>query len=104
MIYNNFSPPSICMHVSAVPGSHWLTREFLFSAFDYPFNYLQCLVVVGVVPKKNKVARKFDEHLGFQFRGSVPDGFPNDDAIIYALQKKDCRWISPDFAKRLRSA
>ncbi len=40
VIYNNREGANVCMHIGAVDGAKWLNEEFLFAAFDYPFNEL----------------------------------------------------------------
>ena len=104
VIYNHFSGPNILMHVGAVPGRQWLNRRFLFAAFDYPFNQLGCRRVTGLVPKRNKVARKFDEHLGFVYEGNMQHALPDDDLIVYGLLREKCKWITTDFLKRYGQA
>lgn len=93
VIYNHYTKSSICMHVYAV-GRNWLTKSFLFACFDYPFNQLGVNVITGLVAKKNKAARQFDEHLGFIYQGKIPHALPHDDLLIYTLIKRDCRWLS----------
>lgn len=93
VIYNNFSSANVCMHVAAVEGRNWLNRDFLFACFDYPFNQLKVRTVVGLVPKKNKQARKFDESLGFRMTGCIPDGMPKDDLLLYTMTRSQCRWL-----------
>ena len=93
VLYTNYTGETICMHVAAVEGRRWLTRGFLFACFDYPFGQLGVRTVVGLVPKKNKQARKFDENLGFRMTGCIPDGMPRDDLLIYTMTRKQCRWL-----------
>lgn len=104
VIYNLYTGTSICMHVGAKPGRRWLTRGFLYAAFDYPFNELKCRRVTGLVPSKNSDARRFDRHLGFEFEGIMRHALADDDLMIFGLLKENCRWLSLDSAKRLRLA
>lgn len=102
VIYNHFSTVSCCMHVAANPGRNWLSPEFLFAAFDLPFRQWNLRRVTGLVPKDNMDARRFDEHLGFQYegemRGALPDG---GSLLVYGLLRDDCRWIREDFARKI---
>lgn len=94
VVYNHFNHPSICMHVGAVDGKRWATREFLFAVFDYPFNQLECSRVTALVPKKNIKARKFDKHLGFRFEGRMRKALSDgDDIVFYGMMKENCKWI-----------
>lgn len=102
VIYNHFTPWNCCMHVGALPGRSWMSRELLFAAFDYPFNQLGMRRVTGLVPKRNKRARKLDEHLGFEYEGNLRNALPDDDLIVYGMLREKCKWISPAFASRAR--
>ena len=42
VVFNMYTGPSICMHVAAVPGKRWMTREYLWRCFAYPFVQLGC--------------------------------------------------------------
>lgn len=100
VVYNHWSETNVCMHVGAV-GKYWLTPEFLFAAFDYPFNQVGVRRVTGLVPKKNRQARKFDEHLGFKLEGSMRQALADDDLLVYGLLRQECRYISKDFMDRI---
>jgi hypothetical protein len=100
VIFDNKGESNVCMHVAGV-GKHWLTPEFLFACFDYPFNQLGLRRVTGLVPKKNKQARKFDEHLGFKLEGTMKHALKNDDLLVYGLLKENCRWIQDEFVARV---
>ena len=91
VLYTNYRDFSIEMTCAGVPG--WLTKESLRGFFDFPFNQLGCRRVTGIVHRKNKHARKINERLGFKLEGICRHGFPDGDACIYGMIKKDCRWI-----------
>ncbi len=101
VIYNHWSESNCCMHVGALPGRSWLVPEFLYAAFDYPFNERTLRRVTGLVPKKNADARRFDEHLGFKLEGSMRHALPHDDLLMYGMLKRECKWISEEFTARL---
>ena len=93
VIYNHFTSTNIMAHIAGKPGRRWLTREFLFAMFDYPFNQLGVRRITGLVPKKNKDARRFDEHLGFEYEGNMRNALADDDMIIYGMLKEKCKWL-----------
>lgn len=97
VIYEGFNGRNVWMHVGAVPGRSWLNRAYLTACFAYPFAQLGVDRVSGWVYASNLDARRFDEHLGFQeearLTGAAPDG---GDVLIYAMRKKDCRFIDKD--------
>ena len=93
VIYNHYNKPNIMAHIADIPGKKWLTRDFLFAMFDYPFNQLECNRITGLVPKKNKEARRFDTHLGFEYEGNMRHALPDDDMLIYGMLKEKCKWL-----------
>lgn len=93
VLYEGFNGHHIWMHVAALAGRRWMTRQYLYACFAYPF--VQCGVrrVRGSVNASNVEAQRFDEHLGFTreavLKGAASDG---GDVIIYVMEKKDCRY------------
>lgn len=96
VIYEGTNQHNTWMHVAAVPGAKWMTREYLRNCFDYPFNQLKVDRVSGYVDASNAQARRLNEHLGFTteavLRGAAPDG---GDVILYVMWRKDCRYVDP---------
>lgn len=94
VVFNLYNGPSICMHVAAIPGANWLSKDFLYRCFAYPFIQLKCNRVTGLVRVDNLQAQKFDENLGFVREGvlrkAATDG---TDMIIYGMLKEECRWL-----------
>lgn len=94
VVYNLYNGPSLCMHVAADPGKKWLTKQFLFNFFAYPFIQLGCNRVTGLVRVDNIEARRFDEHLGFVQEGVIRRGASDGtDMILYGMLKEECRWL-----------
>ena len=91
VLYTNFRRCSIEMTSAGAPG--WLTRGNLRGFFSYPFEQLGCRRVTGIVHRKNKHARQINERLGFKLEGICRHGFPDGDACVYGMIRKDCRWI-----------
>jgi len=93
VVYDYFNGRNICMHVAAVEGKRWMTREFLWYAFYYPFVELGCDRVTGLVPESNLDARRFDQHLGFILETKLQDAHPDGDLLVYKMMKQDCRFL-----------
>lgn len=91
VVFNLYSSADIAMHIAAVPGRRWMTREFLRVAFRYPFVQLGCRRVSGYVPASNADAQRFDEHLGFQREGLMRHALPDDDIIVYGMLREEAR-------------
>ena len=92
--FNMYTKASICMHVAAMPDKRWMTKDFLWRSFAYPFIQLGCNRVTGLVREDNFVAQKFDEHLGFKREGllrrACTDG---QNMILYGMLREECRWL-----------
>lgn len=93
IVYNNFEAMNAEMHIGAVDGARWMTKAFLFAAFDYPFNQLGLRRVTARVKKKNERANSFVRNIGFTYEGEMRHFFARDDALIYGLLKEDCRFL-----------
>jgi RimJ/RimL family protein N-acetyltransferase len=94
VVFNMYTEASICMHVAAVPGKRWLTRDFLWRCFAYPFIQLKCNRVTGLVREDNLVAQKFDEQLGFKREGLIRKGCTDgSNMILYGMLLEECRWL-----------
>ena len=74
--YDNFNGASVCVHLAAVEGCRWMTREYLFACFDYPFRQLGVKKLLGLVDSSNTRARSFDEHIGYTVEAVIKDAAP----------------------------
>lgn len=91
--FDYFNGASICMHVAAVPGKRWMTREYLWYCFYYPFEECKVKRITGLVPESNLEAQRFDEHLGFIYETRLKDAHPDGDILVYRMTKEDCRFL-----------
>jgi hypothetical protein len=91
-ILNGYTGASIQMHMAGF-APNWCTRDFLWVAFDYPFNQLDCTTVFGQVPETNKRALEIDLKLGFKIVARIEGVFPDGACIVLALAREDCRWL-----------
>lgn len=94
VVFDMYTGPSICMHVAAVPGKRWMTRDYLWRCFAYPFLQLKCNRITGLVREDNLVAQKFDEHLGFKREGLIRQGATDGtNMILYGMLRDECRFL-----------
>jgi len=94
VVFNLYTEASICMHVAAAPGKRWMTRDFLWRSFAYPFLQLGCNRVTGLVREDNLEAQRFDEHLGFRREGLIRKGCTDGtNLILYGMLREECRWL-----------
>lgn len=92
-IFDGFSACDCNMHIASDGSRRWMTREFLFHSFAYPFIQLKLRRVTGLVPAKNKDALRFDHHLGFEVEGVCRHALPDDDIVVMGLLRDSCRYL-----------
>jgi len=92
--FNYYSGTSVHMNVAALPGRYWLTKEFLWRSFAYPFLQLKCNRVTALVREDNIHAQKFDENLGFVREGLLrKESKDGQNMIVYGMLKEECRFL-----------
>lgn len=92
--YDFYNGANINMHVAAEPGKHWLTREFLWYIFHYPFMQLKVKRVTAPISSGNLHAQKFVENVGFHLEATLKDADPEGDMLIYCMTPDQCRWLT----------
>lgn len=92
-IYSGFTGSSISMHVGSDGSGAWMTPDFLWVAFHYPFVQLGCAVITAHVPSWNDQALAFDKKIGFEQLAAIEDGVPGGDLIILTMRRENCRWL-----------
>jgi RimJ/RimL family protein N-acetyltransferase len=94
VIYNTYDEANVNMHIGALEGSKWLTQDFLFAAFDYPFNELGKKRITAIIRESNSQAREFVLNLGFSIEGELKDYYANGDTqMMYGMLRKQCRFL-----------
>lgn len=92
VIYTKYTGSSVEMHVAGFTPT-WLSRDFLWCAFHYPFEQLGCRRVFALVPSDNLHALTFDTKLGFTPEAVIPDVYPHADLHILSMTRDQCRWL-----------
>lgn len=90
--YDNIMDKSCCMHVASIV-SNWISKDFLWAVFDYPFNKLGVRVILATVSSNNEEALKLDRHLGFVDKAYIEDAHLDGDLVILAMRRENCRWL-----------
>lgn len=99
--YDLFNGASAVAHVAG--EGNWITKEFLFKAFDYPFNACNLKVLFGIVPSGNKEALEFDKRLGFSELHVVPDAHPDGALHFLQMRKEQCPWLRMKYGRKVLS-
>lgn len=98
--YANWNGPNVECHIASDGSKTWLSRQFLWTIFDYPFNQLGCNRITACVGEGNSQSRNFVVRLGLELETTLKAAHPSGDLYIYRMFKDNCRWISPEFSKR----
>lgn len=69
------------------------SKWFFWAIFDYPFNQLGVKRCNVLVHENNEKALKLNRKLGFSGDTVIKDYFPDGDAVLLAMYKKDCKWL-----------
>ena len=91
--YTGFIGKTCQMHVVSFTKTY-TPKKLLWASFDYPFNQLGLELIFGIVNSDNKLAMRYDKHLGFteaiRFPRVHEDG---GDLVVFQMKKAECRWI-----------
>lgn len=93
VVYDNYNGASINVHIAAIPGKRWMTKEALRFAFYYPFIQLGLKRITGLIPESNRASRRFAEHLGFELEAILHDAHPDGSVFVYRMFKDQCRFL-----------
>lgn len=92
VVYDNFDGKRCFMHCAS-DTRYWLTKDFLWYVFDYPFNQLDLEVIVVFVSSNNEKALKMNKHLGFKEECRIKNGFKDGDMVILSMYKNECKYL-----------
>lgn len=99
-VWNSIEQYNCLISIASDGTRRWMTREFLFRSFAYPFVQLGLPRVTVKIDEDNIESVRLGVHLGFSFEGAMRKAAPGGRReIIMGLLKEDCRWISVDLAR-----
>ena len=70
-----------------------MTRGVLRYLAHYVFVVCGCRRLTVRAKRGNKASQKTAQRLGFSYESVAKYYFHDDDAIVYRMLKKDCRWL-----------
>lgn len=91
--FDNYNGASVCMHCAG-EGKHWVTRDFLWFVFWYPFEQMKVNKIIGLVSSANLDAMKFDLNLGFVQEAVIKDAYRNGDMNILTMTREQCKFLA----------
>jgi RimJ/RimL family protein N-acetyltransferase len=93
VVYEGFTEGGRCsMHCAGV-GKRWMSRDFLWMCFAYPFYQLDLKIIINPVSSDNVESMLFTEHCGFTKECVIKDGYGDADLVIYSLHRDNCKWL-----------
>lgn len=94
VVYDNWNGRNVECHIAS-EGANWLTREYLWTIFDYPFNQMKAERITAPVVEDNSASRRFVEHLGFEQEARLYGAHPSGDILVYCMRKPQAqRWLN----------
>ena len=91
--YANWNGVNVECHIASDGSKRWLTREYLWAIFDYPFNQLGAQRITVCVAAGNADSYRFVKHLGFTIEAKLEAAHPTGDILIFCMKRQDCRFI-----------
>jgi len=95
--YANWNGVNVECHIASDGSRRWLTKQYLWTIFDYPFNQLGAKRITVCVGSGNADSTRFVKHLGFTIEATLKDAHPTGDIHIYRMDRQDCRFIRKGF-------
>lgn len=88
--YNEYNGPNINAHIALTEP---MTRRYLWTIFDYPFNQAKARRITALVGEGNRKSCHLVERLGFTEETRLEGAHPTGDLIVYRLWRNDCKWM-----------
>lgn len=89
--YETIFGQSMVAH-AAISAPGFLSREFLWYMFFYPFQECNCEEILAPVSLDNLSAQRFVLRLGFSPKVTLEES-PGNVTIVYSISKHACRWL-----------
>ena len=95
--YEKFNGRNVFVH-HCIEGR--ITRQYIWTICDYPFNQLKVERVTGHMPASNKKAIAFATKIGFRLEAVLKDAHPQGDLLYFVGRRNDfARWLNEDIHK-----
>ena len=91
--YADWNGPNIVAHIASDGSKRWMTKRFLWTIFDYPFNQAKVNRITCLIGEKNEASIRLCEHFGFMRETALRGAHPDGDLLIYCLRKENCKWL-----------
>lgn len=92
VIYTHWNGRNIVCEIAA-EGKYWLTRQFRWYMFWYPFQFLEARRITIYVEQANLVSQQFVTKLGFELEVVMKDAGRTGDMLMYRMFREECRYL-----------
>jgi RimJ/RimL family protein N-acetyltransferase len=92
VVYSDFNGSNIFAGIAG-DGKRWLTPDFLWFMFFYPFGQLKVKRVSACVEQTNFVSQQFLEKLGFELEAVLKRAGKTGDLLVYRMFRENCRYL-----------
>lgn len=94
VVYCDWNGVNVVCHIASDGSKTWLTRHYLRTIFDYPYNQLNCNRITVEIGEGNAASLNLAMKLGFTVEARLSQAHPTGDLLILRLWKSDCQWLS----------
>lgn len=100
VVFNEFNGANMNMHVASDGSKNWMTRQLLWTVFDYAFNQAKVKRVTGLVGEGDSDTLDFDFHIGFRHETTLASAHPTGDLFVLVIFRHECKWLNMRRPKR----
>ena len=93
VVYDHWNGKSLYAHIAAEPGAFWTTKAYLKRIFSYPFLFVGCHKLIGLVGGEGKAINSLVSDFGFVCEATLHDAHPAGALTIWSMTRDQCRWI-----------
>ena len=99
VVYAQWNGPNVVCHIASDGSKRWLTREYLWTIFDYPFNQMSVKRITVCIGEGNTDSRRFVRNLGFEEEAIHPEAHLTGALITYRMWRNNCRFLRAPYAE-----
>lgn len=99
--YANWNGKNLECHIASDGSRRWLTRQYLWTIFHYPFCQLGAKRITVCVGEGNADSTRFVKHLGFILEAKLQDAHPTGDLQIFRMFANECRFLQVTHEQKL---
>lgn len=92
VLYGGFNGNCVEAGIAGI-GKHWLTPDFLWYMFYYPFAQMGVQRITVCVETNNLQSQRFVEKLGFELEVSMKRAGKFGDLLVYRMFRENCKHL-----------